>query len=210
MSLTKSVVISCAGIGSRLGLSKTKALININGLSLIGWQLQLFEDIDDIRIVIGFQFNEVIEEVRKFRKDAVFVFNHNYFETKTAASYYLGARDANDLVIEYDGDLLVHPDDMRKLLNTSGEWVAYSEKNSTDPIYVKTNEKGEVTSFSKEYGDFEWTGPCCLKKENIFFNSQNVFNQIEPFLPIKGIKVRACDIDTPEDYIKCQELIKNW
>lgn len=210
MSLTKSVVISCAGIGSRLGLSKTKALININGLSLIGWQLQLFEDIDDIRIVVGFQFNEVIEEVRKFRKDAVFVFNHNYFETKTAASYYLGARDANDLVIEYDGDLLVHPDDMRKLLNTSGEWVAYSEKNSTDAIYVKTNEKGEVTSFSKEYGDFEWTGPCCLKKENIFFNSQNVFNQIEPFLPIKGIKVRACDIDTPEDYITCQELIKTW
>ena len=40
----KSVVISCAGIGSRLGLGLTKALVQINGNSLISWQLKLFKD----------------------------------------------------------------------------------------------------------------------------------------------------------------------
>ena len=51
----KSVVISCAGIGSRLGLGLTKALVDINGKSLISWQLKLFECIKDVRVVIGFQ-----------------------------------------------------------------------------------------------------------------------------------------------------------
>ena len=53
MSSVKSVVISCAGIGSRLGLGLTKALVQINGRSLISWQLELFKDVEDIRIVIG-------------------------------------------------------------------------------------------------------------------------------------------------------------
>ena len=52
MSSVKSVVISCAGIGSRLGLGQTKALIKINGKSLIAWQLDLFKDVEDVRIVV--------------------------------------------------------------------------------------------------------------------------------------------------------------
>ena len=76
MSSVKSVVISCAGIGSRLGLGLTKALVQINGRSLISWQLELFKDVEDIRIVIGFQANDIIEEVRKHRQDVIFIFNH--------------------------------------------------------------------------------------------------------------------------------------
>jgi len=68
MSSVKSVVISCAGIGSRLGLGLTKALVQINGRSLISWQLELFKDVEDIRIVIGFQANDIIEEVRNIDK----------------------------------------------------------------------------------------------------------------------------------------------
>lgn len=90
MSTAKSVIISCAGIGSRLGLGTTKALINIDGRPLINWQLDLLKDVEDVRIVVGFQANDVIEQVKKYRRDVTFVFNHNYFETKTGASYYLG------------------------------------------------------------------------------------------------------------------------
>ena len=85
---SKSVVISCAGIGSRLGLGLTKALVQINGGSLISWQLKLFKEVEDLRLVIGFQGAEIIEEVRKYREDVVFCYNHRYFETKTGASYY--------------------------------------------------------------------------------------------------------------------------
>ena len=210
MSSVKSIIISCAGLGSRLGLAKTKALININGKSLIRWQLELFNDVEDIRIVVGFQANDVIEEIRKYRDDVTFVYNHNYFETKTGASYYLGARDGNEYAIEIDGDLLIHPDDVKTLLNMDGEWIAYADKMSDDAVYVKTDSQGNVLAFSREQGDYEWTGPCCIKKDKLRYSSGHVFNQLEPHLPMRGVKIRACDIDTYEDYQRALEFIKGW
>lgn len=210
MSSTKSVIISCAGIGSRLGLGQTKALIKIEGKSLIRWQLELLKEIKDIRIVVGFQSNDVIEEVLKFRKDVIFVYNHNYFETKTGASFYLGSKHANEYVIEWDGDLLVHPEDVKKCLETEGEYIGYSEITSDESVLVKTNDKGDVLSFSKENGNYEWTGPACIKKNKIKYTSGNVFNQIEEYLPMKGLKIRAMDIDTYEDYKKAINFVKSW
>jgi choline kinase len=209
MSSVKSVIISCAGIGSRLGLATTKALIKIEGKSLIAWQLELFKDIEDIRIVVGFQANDVINEVLKYRKDVIFVYNHNYFETKTGASFYLGARHANEYVIEYDGDLLVHPDDIKICLETD-EYIAYSDKSSTDAVFVKTNNNGDVIAFSRQEGDYEWTGPASIRKNKLKYSSGNVFNQLEEYLPMKGIKIRACDIDTYDDYEHAIEFVKEW
>lgn len=210
MSTAKSIIISAAGLGSRLGLAKTKALIDINGKSLIRWQLDLFKDIEDIRIVVGFQANDVIDEVLSYRDDVIFVYNHNYFETKTGASYYLGAQDGNELAIEFDADLLVHPEDMKMLLEQEGEWIAYADRMSDDAVLVKTNQNGSVLSFSRENGDYEWTGPCCIKKSKLKYSSGHVYNQLEPYLPMRGIKIRACDIDTYEDYQRAIEFIKSW
>lgn len=206
----KSVVISCAGIGSRLGLGLTKALVEINGQPLISWQLKLFKDVKDVRIVIGFQGGEIIQEVRKHRNDVIFCYNHRYFETKTGASYYLGARHANHFTLEWDGDLLVHPDDVKKLLSTQGEYICYADKTSDDAVFVQTNERGEVLCFSREHGDYEWTGPACMSKQHLMYSTQNVFNMFEPFCPMRGIKVRAYDIDTYNDYIRVSEITKNW
>jgi choline kinase len=210
MPTSKSVVISCAGIGSRLGLGQTKALININGKSLISWQLDLLKDVDDVRIVIGYQASDVVQEALKFRKDIIFVYNHNYFETKTGASFYLGAKDANDYVIEWDGDLLVHPDDVKRILHTEGEYICYADISSDEAVFVKTNEAGDVLSFSRGNGDYEWTGPACIKKEKVQYTSGNVFNQLENHLPMKGIKIRAYDIDTFEDYERVVNFVKDW
>lgn len=210
MPTSKSVVISSAGIGSRLGLGLTKALLQINGRSLISWQLELFKDVEDLRIVVGFQANDIIEEVLKYRADAIFVFNHLYFETKTGASFYLGAKDAGDEIIEWDGDLLVHPDDVKTILETPGEFICYSDITSEDAVYCKTDEKGRVLAFSRENGDYEWTGPACILKEHLTYSSNNVFNIFERVLPMKGIKVRAYDIDTYNDYKRVSEIIKHW
>ena len=206
----KSVVISCAGIGSRLGLGLTKALVHINGSSLISWQLKLFKDVEDLRLVIGFQGGEIIQEVRKYREDVIFCYNHRYFETKTGASYFLGARHANDYSLEWDGDLLVHPDDVKIILATEGEFICYADRSSDEAVWVQTDEKGEVLAFSRERGDFEWTGPACLSKQNLTYSSQNVFNMFEPHLPMRGIKVRAYDIDTYNDFLRVSEITKDW
>lgn len=210
MSSAKSVVISCAGIGSRLGLGLTKALVQINGRSLISWQLELFKDVEDLRIVVGFQANDIIEEVRKYRDDVTFVFNHRYFETKTGASFFLGARHANEYILEWDGDLLVHPDDVKMILETEGEFICYSDKTSDDAVFVKVDEQGNVLKFSREYGDYEWTGPACMCKKHLAYCSQNVFNMFEPHLPMRGIKVRAYDIDTYDDYQRVSNIVKDW
>ena len=210
MPTPKSIVISSAGIGSRLGLGLTKALLQINGRSLISWQLELFKDVKDLRIVVGFQANDIIEEVLKYRDDVVFIFNHLYFETKTGASFYLGAKDAGEEIIEWDGDLLVHPDDVKTILETPGEFICYSDITSEDAVYCKTDEQGNVLAFSRENGDYEWTGPACIKKEHLTYSSNNVYNIFERVLPMKGIKVRAYDIDTYSDYKRVSEITKNW
>jgi len=210
MPSTKSVVISCAGIGSRLGLGQTKALININGKSLIARQLEVFEEVEDLRIVIGYQANDVVKEVLRYREDVIFVYNHRYFETKTGASFYLGARHGNEYVVEWDGDLLVHPDDVKKILAEEGEFICYAEKQSEDAWFVNTDEQGNVIGFVREHGDYEWTGPACIKKSKLNFSSGHVFNQLEPYLPMKGFKVRAYDIDTYNDYINVSKIIATW
>ena len=48
-----SIIICCAGMGTRLGIGTTKALINVYGKSLIERQLELTKDIDDVRVVVG-------------------------------------------------------------------------------------------------------------------------------------------------------------
>ena len=210
MSTASSVVISCAGIGSRLGLGQTKALININGRPLIHWQLELLKEVEDLRIVIGYEANSIISAVLEMRRDVVFIYNHNYFSTQTGASFYLGSRDANEYVIEWDGDLLIHPDDVKKCLNTPHEYIGYSDRVSDEAVFVKTNRHGDVLMFSRENGDFEWTGPARVKKEKLKFTSGAVFNQLEEYLPMKGLKVRAQDIDTYDDYQKAIEFVKGW
>jgi choline kinase len=210
MPSTKSVVLSCAGIGSRLGLGQTKALIDIGGRPLIHWQLELFRDVEDLRIVVGYEANSIINAVLEKRRDVVFVYNHNYFNTQTGASFYLGSRDANEYVIEWDGDLLVHPEDVKTCLDHPSEYVAYAERSSDEAVFVKTNRHGDVVMFSRENGDYEWTGPACLRKNKVRYTSGAVFNQIEEYLPMKGLKVRAMDIDTYDDYKRAVEFVKSW
>lgn len=210
MQTAKSIVISCAGIGSRLGLGTTKALLEIDGRSLIAWQMGLFKEIEDVRVVIGYQANDVVAEVLKYRSDVIFIYNHSYFDTKTGASFYLGARHANNLVVEYDGDLLVHPEDMRRCLDMEGEYIAYSDKMSDDAVFVVVDERGDVLSFSRREGDFEWTGPACIDRKKLTYTSGNVYNQLEKYLPMKGIHIRACDIDTYEDYERAVQLVRSW
>jgi len=206
----KSVVITCAGIGSRLGLERTKALIEIEGKPLIYYQLSELTSVDDVRVVVGFQASEVIEAVLKERKDVVFVYNHDYFHTKTGASYYLGAKHGNRYAIAWDGDLLVHPLDVRKCLEYNGQFVGCSDIVSDEPVFANVDDSGNVVSFSRERGDFEWVGPACLEKDKIKFVSNNVFNQFEGFLPLPMVKTNARDVDTYEDYLRAIEFIRSW
>ena len=59
-----SVVICCAGMGTRLGIGTTKALVKIAGKSIIQRQLEMLDEYDDIRVAVGYQAEKVIKEVK--------------------------------------------------------------------------------------------------------------------------------------------------
>lgn len=204
-----SIVISSAGIGSRLGLGQTKALIKIKNETLIQHQLKSFSKVKDVRIVVGYQADNVIRHVSKVRTDIIFVFNHDYFQTKTGASLYLGARFARKHVIAWDGDLIVHPNDIKKCIQAS-EYIGCSHPISTETVFVELNKEKKVIKFTNKPNQYEWTGPACIKRDKIYYTAGHTYLTLKKYLPIKAKIIRAFDIDTYQDYEKAKLIIKNW
>lgn len=202
-----TIIICCAGMGTRLGIGTTKALVNICGKPLIIHQLELLKEYDDIRIVVGFQAEEVIKVVKKYRKDIMFAFNYDYESTGPAASLCKGLIGARQYIIAIDGDLLVNPDDFKLFLDYQGECLAASTITSDEPVLLTVMD-GQAISFSEENSNFEWPGLAKIKKERLKKENGYVFEMIQPLLPMNVINVRAREIDTPEDYEKTLEWVK--
>lgn len=212
MSISRTVVISCAGMGNRLGLGTTKALVEVDGKPLIVRHLEMLCDERDIRIVVGYQSEKVIEVVRKYRNDVIFVFNHNYRSTGTGDSVLLAARYANDYVLSLDGDLLIHPDDMVHILDQEGEFVSGGQLETEDPWMLQTSLQGNtefVSAFSKLDGKYEWNGITQIKTERLKTGHGHVFQLIEPFLPLPFLGVRTREIDTVTDYEHAVAWVRN-
>lgn len=195
----QSLVVPAAGVGSRLGLGKTKALLDLNGKKLIHHHLDNFNGIEDVRVVIGFEYAELISAAMQKRRDIIFVFNHDYFHTKTCASLYLGSQHANEMILGWDGDLLVSPDDLYKCLNAKDEFLGCSEIYTDDGIFVDIEDEN-VVNFTHSKTKFEWSGPFLLNKNRINNEDGNVFEMLSKQLPLPAVKISAMDIDTYGDY----------
>ena len=207
-----SVVISCAGMGMRLGFGCTKALIEIEGKTLIERQLEILKDCNDIRVVVGYQAEKVIEVVNSVRKDVLFVFNHDYRSTGAGASFSLGARYGREYVVALDGDLLVHPDDLKAVIEYDGSCVGGAAPSSDDPWLMPVETIGgvkTVTGFSREAGEYEWTGLAKLRLDRLNPGKRHVFHIIEPLLPLPMIYVRTREIDTVDDYKRAVRWVQD-
>ena len=212
MSFSRSIIIGCAGMGNRLGLGTTKALVEVEGKPLIIRHLEQLKDESDIRVVIGYQAEKVIEVVKQYRKDVLFVFNHNYRETGTGASVALAARYANEYILSLDGDLLIHPEDMKKILACENEFVGGNPVDSDDPWMLQTYEqdgKEYVSAFSKCMGNYEWNGVTQMKSSKMLKGNGHVFQLIEPHLPVRFMNIRTKEIDTVNDYERAIEWVRN-
>ena len=207
-----SIIISCAGMGTRLGLGCTKALVEIEGKTLIERQLEILKDYDDIRVVVGYQAERVIDVVNSVRKDVMFVFNHDYRNTGTGASFTLGAKYGREYVVALDGDLLVHPDDLIAVLEHKGNCVGGTTPSTDNPWLMPTKEVDGVecvTGFMKEEGSYEWTGLAKIKTELLQPGKRHVFHLIEPLLPVPMKFIRTKEIDTIDDYERAVKWIRN-
>jgi len=199
-------------MGNRLGLGTTKALVEIDGKPLIVRHLENLINEKDIRVVVGYQAEKVINVVTKYRKDVVFVFNHNYRETGTGASVALAARYANEYILSLDGDLLIHPEDMKKILECDFEFVSGGVPETDDPWMLQTYEEAGqkyVSAFSKNLGDYEWNGITQMKSSKMMNGTGHVFQLIEPYLPVSFMELRTREIDTVNDYERAVAWVRN-
>jgi choline kinase len=161
---------------------------------------------------VGFQAGKVIEAALETRRDLIFALNHDYFSTGTGQSLYLGARFANEFVIAWDGDLIVHRDDMERCLNTPGEYLGVSKAVSDDTVFVALSaDESEVTAFSRTVPTpYEWSGPAKLRQSEIRDVRGNVFDGLIERLPLPANVIRAFDIDTPNDYTYAKEHFRSY
>ncbi|MGN0638563.1 MAG: NTP transferase domain-containing protein [Huintestinicola sp.] len=195
-----TIIISCAGMGSRLGAGCTKALIDICGKPLIIRQLEMLADHDDIRVVVGYQAERVIETVRAIREDVRFLYNLDYKTTGTAASFSKGLDGAREYAVALDGDLLVNPDDMKSFLEYDGECIGGCDPTTDNPVLMELNEKHQVIEFSREHGQLEWTGLAKIKSRRLTAGTKHVYMMLEPLMPIDVLRIRTKEIDTEHDY----------
>lgn len=212
MSFSRTVVISCAGMGNRLGLGTTKALVEVEGKPLIIRHLEMLDNEKDIRVVVGYQAEKVIEVVRKYREDVTFVFNHKYRETGAGTSVALAAKYANEYILTLDGDLLIHPEDMKKILMCETEFVSGGIPDTDDPWMLQTYRERDteyVSAFSKNDGNYEWNGVSQIKSAKVQNGQGHVFHLLEPYLPLPFMILRTREIDTVNDYERAITWVKN-
>lgn len=205
----KTVIISCAGIGKRLGRGVPKAIVEVYGEELILRTLKLLDDVEDVRIVVGYQAEKVIEKVLSYRRDVLFVFNHDYLNTGTGASVLLASKNAKKYILTIDGDVIIHPDDMKKLLLRDGEFVGVMDITTEDPVFVKVNSDEEAIGFSRENGEYEWTGITQLETKSLSETSGHTLTLVEPRLPLPIQKIRMREIDTENDFMIAYNWVKN-
>lgn len=203
MSASTTVVINCAGMGSRLGFGHPKALLEVAGKPIIHHHLDALEGFDDIRIVIGYEANQMINTVLSYRKDVIFVFNHKYRETNTLASLSLGARHGRDYVVSVDGDLLLAPGELQKFIDYDGNILGITPAYSDEAVYVEVGDGDtipQVRSFNRKEGAYEWTGLVKIDARYLKYNTGHVYHALEQVLPIPAMEISCREIDTPSDY----------
>ncbi len=204
-----SVIICCAGMGTRLGIGATKALVKIDGKPLIIHQLEQLYEFDDIRIVVGFQAEKIIEVVNSYRKDIMFAFNYDYQKTGTIDSLEKGIIGARKYTIVLGGDMFIHPEDFKRFLKVDQQCVAYSRLRSSEPVLMEIDKNKNVISFSNRKGQVEWSGLAKFKSKDYRTGYKYVYEMLAGLLPLKSFEIRSIDIDTAEDYEKAVEWAHN-
>ncbi|HSQ97625.1 MAG TPA: NTP transferase domain-containing protein [Rickettsiales bacterium] len=212
MQYPKHAIISCAGLGSRLGLNIPKCLVDIGGKKMLERQLNLLKNIKDIRIVVGFKEMEVINFAKSIRKDITFVRNPNYATTSNSYSIYLATNNLKEPHIIIDGDLIIEKSTFNNFLKQCGNknLVGVTKTKTEDAVFVKTDNNLIIESFSRTEKDkYEWCGIAYLYDIKIPKDQGYVFKELEKKLPLQAINIQCFEVDTPIDLNNAIKSINN-
>lgn len=204
MPFIKHAVICAAGMGTRLGMNLPKCLVKVGNRKIIDYQLELLKDIEDVRIVVGFMEEEVINHVLKIRKDVTFVRNPIYHNTTNAYSLSLGVKYLDESYLMLDGDLLINQEEFESFINSIEKdklLIGVTPSKTEEAVFVQLNENGECEAFTREeVTDFEWSGVAYIPNNaEISKKGKYVYQELEKHLPCKVHKINCYEIDTPKD-----------
>lgn len=203
MTKIKNAVICAAGIGSRLELDIPKCLVEVNGYKIIYYLLKVLEDVPNVRVVVGFKEEEVIEYVKSIRKDVVFVRNQNYRSTTNAFSLYLGSKDLTEPFINIDGDNLITKSNFcifENAIEEGKELIGITRSYTQDAVYTKIDDELRVTEFSRQkISDYEWTGIAYFANIKISREGKYIYQELESKLPVNACLIECFEVDTPQD-----------
>ncbi len=212
MQIVENVVIAAAGMGKRLGKGIPKTLVKVNDKMICEYQLDLLKDVKNVFMVVGFCEDEVMDTVRKIRKDIIFVRNPDYRHTKTLESYYMASKLIKGKAIYMDGDMILSPTDFFKFMNTCISYdvfVGISKRISDDPVYAFINDNKQVVSFSYEgKSNYEWANLLYIDSNKLSSGKENVFEYISRYLPINYEVVDRLEVDTPEDLQMSENVLR--
>ncbi|NTE85649.1 NTP transferase domain-containing protein [Agrobacterium rubi] len=211
MSPVKHAVIAAAGLGSRLGHGKPKCLVEVEGVKILRHLLHLLSDVEDVRVVVGFEEKEVINEIRKIRPDVMVVRNPGFRATTTLHSYELGARHIKGDCLFMDGDMLIEEASFNAFLESctpNTPRLAITKTKTRDAVFT-TVENGIATSFRRDDPtEYEWANISWLP--NAFFSeigNTAVYEQLRQFLPMATQELIAYEIDSEQDLLLAKENI---
>lgn len=135
MPIEKAIVLS-AGKGSRLlplTAERPKCLIELNGKSLLDWQLDALQQagIADIVVVTGFR-DDLVDSVAERREGVRTLFNPFYHVADNLGSVWMARAELDSDTLLLNGDTLVSPALLDRVLGAA-----------TGPIAVTVDEKDD-------------------------------------------------------------------
>ena len=218
MQTVKNVVIAAAGMGTRLGAGKPKCLIEVNGKTLLEYQLALLKDVENVFLVVGFMEEDIMNFAPKIRRDIIFVRNANFQHTKTLGSFHLAAKIIDGSAIFMDGDMIIEPHSFAEFLDAAAKidgddmLIAVSKKISDDPVYCDVEEHQEaltIREFSYEKKTpYEWANVVFMPANRMKNGTTHTFEHLRKFLPASAKIIDRLEIDTPEDLRDTEKFLK--
>jgi choline kinase len=200
-------------------MNMPKCLVPVAGRRIIDYQLELLKGVEDVRVVVGFMEELVIEHVKSVRSDVIFVRNPDYARTSTLQSLYLATRNLDGPYLALDGDVVLERESFEKFLQlgaTCVPLIGIAEASTEDAVFVRVRETSggrfEVEGFQRQPPTpFEWTGIAFLDNSIVRNENRFMFHVLEERLPLPAARIRCIEVDTPSDLSRANQLLQsNW
>lgn len=205
-----TVILCCAGMGKRLGIDFPKALLDLNGQPLILNLLEGLKEVEDVRIVVGFKYKNLIETIIKYRKNVTFCFNRDYASNGPAESLKRAFVGVKNRVMVIDGDVVLNPKILKSSLDLSNTIFA-NTSNKEDGVRIAVNNNNKVMYFTKKNAPLTYAGIAIADKDAFVFNGNHKYIyeslNLNKLFDVKIID--SIDVNSTIDYSYALKLVNN-